>query len=249
MIKGIMLSLITEVYAGSCYYEHMNVFTPNPFEFYTNTTTHYEYCLAGCCGAYKRGGINQCCDSTGATIGILIAFVLFVGLVVTAGFVYRQKRRRLLLVNAGSNAGSCYYKQRQSFFYNDYSIYEYCLTGCCGSTEKDGIKHCCEDAGAIIGIFLGAAGFLAFLLIICALCKRRHRSDAFVIRGSNEQGRLIPPTTPATQYPSATGHKHYESQANYQQANTTTGYIYPPQTGNRNIYSHQITHNAPAYQN
>ncbi|VDI74368.1 Hypothetical predicted protein [Mytilus galloprovincialis] len=99
MIKGILLSLITEVYAGSCYYEHINVFTPNPFEFYTNTTTHYEYCLAGCCGAYKRGGINQCCDSTGVTIGILIALMLFVGLVVTAGFVYRQKRRRLLLVN------------------------------------------------------------------------------------------------------------------------------------------------------
>ncbi|XP_063437434.1 uncharacterized protein LOC134718700 [Mytilus trossulus] len=155
---------------------------------------------------------------------------------------------------AGSNAGSCYYKQWSPFSYNDYSIYEFCLTGCCGSTEIDGKKHCCKDAGAIIGIFLGAAGFLAFLLIICALCRRRHRNDSFVIRGSNERGRLIPPTTTATtatQYPSATGHNHYESQGRYtyQQTNTTTGYIYPPQTGSRNMYSHQITPNAPAYQN
>ncbi|XP_071140390.1 uncharacterized protein [Mytilus edulis] len=168
-----------------------------------------------------------------------------------------MKNMRIILVLwsifAWGNAGSCYYEHYESPFihYNDYSVYEFCLTGCCGSTKIDGIKHCCKDAGAIIGIFLGAAGFLAFLLIICALCRRRHRSDAFVINGSNERGRLILPTTTATQYPSATDHKHYESQGryNYQQTNTTTGYIYPPQTGNTNIYSHQITPNAPAYQN
>lgn len=102
MIKGILLSFITGVYAGSCYYEHMNVFTPNPFEFYTNTTTHYEYCLAGCCGANTRGGMKHCCDSTGATIGILIAVMLFVGLVVAACIVYRQKRRRFVIVNGVS---------------------------------------------------------------------------------------------------------------------------------------------------
>ncbi|VDI74369.1 Hypothetical predicted protein [Mytilus galloprovincialis] len=154
---------------------------------------------------------------------------------------------------ARSNAGSCYYKHRVSsmIFYYDYSIYEFCLTGCCGSTNLYGLKHCCKDAGAIIGIFMGAAAFFVLLIIVVALCRRRHRSDSFVIRGSNERGRLIPPTTTATQYPSATGHRHYESQGryNYQQTNTTTGYIYPPQTGTWNMYSHQITPNAPAYQN
>ncbi|CAC5383479.1 unnamed protein product [Mytilus coruscus] len=150
---------------------------------------------------------------------------------------------------AGGNAGSCYYRSSY-FIYNDNSIYEFCLTGCCGSTKIDGIKHCCKDAGAIIGIFFGAAAFFILIVVICALCRRRHRSDSFVIRGSNERDRLISPATPATQYPSAAGHSHYQSQGryNYQQTNTTTGYIYPPQTGTGNIYSQQTTPNAPAYQ-
>ncbi|VDI65254.1 Hypothetical predicted protein [Mytilus galloprovincialis] len=79
------------VYAGSCYYEHTDP------TYYTST---YEYCLAGCCGADKLGGLKHCCNSTGATIGIVIAIVVFVALVLTALYMYRRRRRRLLL--AGS---------------------------------------------------------------------------------------------------------------------------------------------------
>ncbi|CAG2215549.1 unnamed protein product [Mytilus edulis] len=150
-------------------------------------------------------------------------------IIITLHITFFSNHEFLLYCSWG-NAGSCYYEHYESPFihYNDYSVYEFCLTGCCGSTKIDGRKHCCKDAGAIIGIFLGAAGFLAFLLIICALCRRRHQSDAFVINGSmNEAGLFHQLQQPRSNH-SATDHKHYESQGryNYQQTNTTTGYIY-----------------------
>ncbi|XP_063438605.1 uncharacterized protein LOC134719542 [Mytilus trossulus] len=83
----LLSSLFANVYAGSCYYKHTDP------TYYTST---YEYCLAGCCGADKQGGLKHCCNSTGATIGILIAVVVFVALVITAVYMYRRRRRRVL---------------------------------------------------------------------------------------------------------------------------------------------------------
>ncbi|CAC5383478.1 unnamed protein product [Mytilus coruscus] len=205
-------SFFAGVYAGSCYYEHTNP---------TYYISSYEYCLAGCCGAYKLGGLKHCCNSTGATIGILIAVVVFVALVITACIAYRRRRRRLLLVNAVVDAGSCYYKENMynpvfpNYHPDDFTVYEFCLNGCCGSTKIGGIKHCCDEKGVIIGTFVGMVVFFVLIAASCAICRRESRRDLRINGGLSERGRLIPPPT---QYPSTAGHGHYQSQArfNYQ---------------------------------
>ncbi|VDI65255.1 Hypothetical predicted protein [Mytilus galloprovincialis] len=130
---------------------------------------------------------------------------------------------------------------------DDFTVYEFCLNGCCGSTTIDGMKNCCDEIGVFFGIFVGMMIFCVLIAAACALYRRGSRQNFRINGGLSERGRLIPPPS---QYTSTAGHDNYQSQAqyNYQQTNTGTRYMCPPKTGPGQIYSQQVIPNAPVYQ-
>ncbi|XP_063437433.1 uncharacterized protein LOC134718699 [Mytilus trossulus] len=139
---------------------------------------------------------------------------------------------------------------------DDFTVYEFCLNGCCGSTTIGDMKQCCDEIGVFVGICVCMVIFCVLIAAACALYRRGGRQDFRINGGLSEQGRLIPPPS---QYTSTAGHGNYQSQEqyNYQQTNTGTRYMYPPNTGTRymyppktgpsQIYSQQIIPNESLY--
>ncbi|XP_063438425.1 uncharacterized protein LOC134719345 [Mytilus trossulus] len=74
---------IAYVKAGSCYYQYY---------FRTIPLSEYRFCLTGCCGPKVPDDRNYCCPSMGATIGIVLALILFIAIVIGLCMVYRRRK-------------------------------------------------------------------------------------------------------------------------------------------------------------